>query len=428
MKDNASLDARRKSAVPRGVTSATSIFIERAENSEMWDVEGRHYIDFAGGIAVLNTGHCNPQVIQAVLHQLGRFTHTAFQVAAYESYVALCERLNALAPFSGNAKTILLTTGAEATENAVKIARVATGRSAVIAFGGGFHGRTLLASAMTGKVTPYKRGFGPMPGEIFHVPFPTGLYGATVQASIAAIAQLFSADIEPERVACIIIEPVQGEGGFHVVPTDFLVELRKLCDAHGILLISDEVQAGFARTGRMFGIEATGVEPDLVCVAKSLAGGFPLSGVIGKAEVMDAVEPGGLGGTYGGSPVGCAAALAVLDVIEHDDLCGRAEAIGRTVVDRLTGWRDAGLPVANVRGLGAMVGFDVTNGNGEVDGALAKAVTQAALERGLVVLSCGTRGETIRILVPLTASDALIEAGLTVLAEALSSVAEHSGN
>lgn len=428
MKDNASLDARRKSAVPRGVASATSIFIERAENAEMWDVEGRHYIDFAGGIAVLNTGHCNPQVIQAVQHQLGRFTHTAFQVAAYESYITLCERLNALAPFSGNAKTILLTTGAEATENAVKIARVATGRSAVIAFGGGFHGRTLLASAMTGKVTPYKRGFGPMPGEIFHVPFPTGLHGATAQASMAAIAQLFTADIEPERVACIIIEPVQGEGGFHVVPTDFLEELRKICDAHGILLISDEVQAGFARTGWMFGIEASRVEPDLVCVAKSLAGGFPLSGVIGKAEVMDAVEPGGLGGTYGGSPVGCAAALAVLDVIEHDDLCGRAEAIGRTFMDRLTAWRDAGLPVANVRGLGAMVGFDVVNGNGEVDGALAKAVTQAALERGLVVLSCGTHGETIRILVPLTASDALIDEGLTVLAEALSSIAEYPGN
>ncbi|RIV80093.1 4-aminobutyrate--2-oxoglutarate transaminase [Aurantiacibacter xanthus] len=426
MSDNKSLQARRERVVPRGVASATAIFIDKAQNAQMWDVEGRRYIDFAGGIAVLNTGHRNPAVMEAVQGQLDRFTHTAFQVSAYEPYIRLCERLVERAPFSGDAKAILFTTGSEATENAVKIARVATGRSAVIAFGGAFHGRTLLASAMTGKVAPYKRGFGPMPGEVYHVPFPTGRDGAGVEASLAAIAQLFATDIEPERVACIIIEPVQGEGGFHVAPPEFFAALRTLCDAHGILLIADEVQAGFARTGKLFGIEHSGVEPDLVCIAKSLAGGFPLSGVIGKAEVMDAVEPGGLGGTYGGSPVGCAAALAVLDVIEKDGLCARAEAIGQAIKERLRGWCTAGLPVANVRGLGAMIGFDVIDKNGKPDGAQTKAVIRAALENGLVVLSCGAGGETIRILVPLTAEDSLIEEGLAVLADALASTATGS--
>lgn len=419
MLHNASLLARREAAVPRGVSTATSIFADRAENAELWDVEGRRFIDFAGGIAVLNTGHRHPRVIEAVSAQLARFTHTAFQVSAYESYIALCERLNALAPFSGDAKTLLLSTGAEATENAVKIARVATGRSAVIAFGGAFHGRTLLASAMTGKVAPYKRGFGPMPGEIYHVPFPTGLGGATLGCTLGAINALFATDIEPERVAAIIIEPVQGEGGFHVASPELLRALRALCDAHGIVLIADEVQAGFARTGKMFGIEHSGVEPDLVCVAKSLAGGFPLAGVIGRASIMDAVPPGGLGGTYGGSPIGCAAALAVLDAIEAERLCDRALAIGKLLRERLEGWQAAGLPVANIRGLGAMIGFDVTDAAGKPDGAVTKAVTGAALAKGLIVLSCGTGGETIRLLMPLTAANGLIEEGMAILAEAL---------
>lgn len=424
MNKNMTLQERREQAVPRGVSTATPIFVDKAANAEIWDVEGRRYIDFAGGIAVLNTGHRNPAVIAAVQEQLERFTHTAFQVAAYESYVRLCERLNALAPFSGAAKTILFTTGSEATENAVKIARAATGRSGVIAFGGAFHGRTLLASAMTGKVAPYKRGFGPMPGEVYHIPFPTGLDGANVEVSMAALAQLFAADTEPDRVACVIIEPVQGEGGFHVAPPEFLAALRDLCDRHGIILISDEVQAGFSRTGKMFGIEHSGVEPDLVCVAKSLAGGFPLSGVIGKADVMDSVGPGGLGGTYGGSPIGCAAALAVVDVIEQQGLCARAETIGRDMKERLQGWSRAGLPVANVRGLGAMIGFDVVGRDGRPDGTRTRMVTRAALENGLVVLSCGAGGETIRILVPLTVEDALIAEGFAVLADALARASE----
>lgn len=423
MPDNRTLAARRERAVPRGVASSTAIYADRAENAQLWDVEGRRFIDFAGGIAVLNTGHLHPKVIAAVQAQLARFSHTAFQVAAYEPYIELCERLNAAAPFSADAKTILLTTGAEATENAVKIARAATGRSGVIAFSGGFHGRTLLASAMTGKVAPYKRRFGPMPGEIFHLPFPTGIGDATVPRSLDALAGLFAADVEAERIAAIIIEPVQGEGGFHVAPTELLQALRRICDEHGILLISDEVQSGFARTGRMFGIEHSQVEPDLVCVAKSLAGGFPLAGVIGRAEIMDALDPGGLGGTYGGSPVSCAAALAVLDVIEEEGLNARAEIIGAALRKRIEGYRDAGLPVANLRGLGAMIGFDVLGTDGVPDGTAAKAVCAAALEEGLIILSCGAKGETIRILVPLTASDAIIGEGLDIIERALRAVA-----
>ncbi|MGH7187541.1 MAG: aspartate aminotransferase family protein, partial [Pseudomonadota bacterium] len=326
MPTNAQLVDRRNKAVPRGVGHATPVYAARAENAEVWDVEGRRYIDFAGGIAVLNTGHRHPKVMAAVQAQLERFTHTAFQVMAYEPYIALAERLNKLAPFAGPAKTILFTTGAEAVENAIKIARAATGRPGVIAFSGAFHGRTLLTMAMTGKVLPYKKGFGPFPSDVYHVPFPIEHQGVSVADSLKAIAFLFKADIDPARVAAIVIEPVQGEGGFFVAPKELLVELRKLCDVHGILLISDEVQAGFARTGKMFGIEHSGVEPDLIAIAKSLAGGFPLSGVVGRAAIMDACETGGLGGTYGGNPVACAAALAVIDVIKEEGLLDRANA------------------------------------------------------------------------------------------------------
>lgn len=422
MSDNKTLLDRRQRAVPRGVATATPIFVHRAVNAELWDVEGRRYIDFAGGIGVLNTGHRHPEVIAAVQAQLSRFTHSAFQVAAYESYIELAERLNALAPIAEAAKTIFFTTGSEATENAVKIARVATGRSAVIAFGGAFHGRTLLASAMTGKVAPYKRGFGPMPGEIFHVPFPTGIGGATVSRSLEAIQAILASDVEPERLAAIIIEPVQGEGGFHVAPADFLRSLRELCDTHGILLIADEVQAGFARTGRHFAIEHSGVEPDLLCVAKSLAGGFPLSGVIGKASIMDAVEPGGLGGTYGGSPIGCVAALAVLDAIRDEDLNARSAEIGAAVMKRIRDWIDRGLPIANPRGIGGMVGFDMVNAAGETDGTVSRATCAAALEEGLILLSCGAKGEAVRILVPLTASDEIIGEGLDMIERTIAKV------
>ena len=417
---NSALQARREAAVPRGVGSATTIHAARADNAELWDVEGRRYVDFAGGIAVLNVGHRHPKVMAAVRRQLDLFTHTAFQVAPYEAYIALAERLNALAPFPGPAKTILFTTGAEATENAVKIARAATGRNGVIAFTGGFHGRTLLASALTGKVQPYKAPFGTMPGGVYHLPFPAG--DVSVAESLRALNLLFAADIDPAQVAAIIIEPVQGEGGFRPAPTELLQALRAICDTHGIKLIADEVQTGFARTGRLFGIELSGVAPDLVCVAKSLGGGLPLSGVIGRADLMDAVGPGGLGGTYAGAPLACAAGLAVLDVIAEEGLVERANVIGDRIRDRLDALRGKpGLvPFSAPRGPGAMVGFDILEADGRTPcPGGAGTICARAAERGLILLSCGVLGETVRILVPLTAPDSIIDEGLAIIEQAL---------
>ena len=421
MTDNASLQSRRVAAVPRGVGNAYPVFAERAENAEVWDVEGKRYIDFAGGIAVLNTGHRHPKVIAAVREQLDKYTHTCFQVLPYEPYVALAERLNALAPFKGNAKTIFFSTGAEAVENAVKIARAATGRPGVIAFTGAFHGRTMMGMSLTGKVAPYRKKFGiGLPG-IYHLPFPTG--DVTVAESLRALEFLFRADIEPGQVAAIIIEPVQGEGGFHPAPAELLEALRKVCDDHGIVLIADEIQTGFARTGKMFGIEVSGVEPDLLTVAKSLAGGFPLAGVIGKADIMDAAEPGGLGGTYAGSPVACAAALAVLDVIEEEKLLDKANRLGEKVkaaVSRAAQRNDT-VAIAGVRGPGAMVAFDIVKkrGGDDPDADATRRVTQAAIADGLVLLSCGVHANTIRILVPLTVEDDVLDEGLAKLEKAL---------
>ncbi len=415
---------RRQAAVPRALSHATSVYAHRARNAEVWDVEGRRYVDFAGGIAVLNTGHCHPRVIAAATEQMGRFTHTCVQVLAYEPYVALAERLNALAPFEGPARTIFFTTGAEAVENAVKIARVATGRGGIIAFSGSFHGRTIMTSAMTGKTLPYKRGFGPFPAEIYHLPFPVEHHGVTVADSLRALDFLFRADIEPSRVAAIIIEPIQGEGGFYEAPAELLVALRAICDKHGILLIADEVQSGFARTGRMFGIEHSGVQPDLVTVAKSLAGGFPLSGVIGREAVMQAAEPGGLGGTYAGNPIACAAALAVLDVIADEGLMARADVIGARIKARVAAiaQRNDSLPIGAIRGPGAMIGFEIFRERGgmEPDADATKRVTARALEAGLVLLSCGVFSNVIRVLVPLTVEDAVLEEGLDMLEHALS--------
>jgi 4-aminobutyrate aminotransferase/(S)-3-amino-2-methylpropionate transaminase len=421
MSKNEELSARRRLAVPRGVASATEVFAARAENAEIWDEDGHRYIDFAGGIGVLNVGHRHPRVIEAVATQLACYTHTAFQVVPYEPYIRLAERLNALAPIAGPAKTIFFSTGAEAVENCAKIARAATGRPGLIAFGGGFHGRTLLASALTGKVSPYKKGLGPFPGDIYHVPFPSDQRGITVADTVRAIEMLFSADIEPERIAACIIEPVQGEGGFNVAPPELFAELAQLRERYGILIIADEVQSGFARTGRMFGIEHCGVTPDLIAIAKSLAGGFPLSGVIGRSDLMDAIEPGGLGGTYAGSPIALAAAHAVLDIIRDEQLLARADDIGGRVTKRIgaLAGRDGLVRTAGLRGRGAMIAFDILTRDGSPDGAGAKRVCARALERGLILLACGEQGQAIRILVPLTASDALIEQGLDMLEAAL---------
>ena len=424
MSTNTDLHARREAAVARGVgISHPMAYTARAENAELWDADGKRYIDFAGGIAVLNTGHRHPKVIEAVKAQLDRFTHTCFQVTPYEPYVALAERLNAIAPIEGPAKTVFLTTGAEALENAIKIARAATGRPGVITFAGGYHGRTLLTMAMTGKVIPYKKRFAPMPAEIYHAPFPYEPFGVSVDDSIRGIDMLFRADIEPERVAAIVIEPVQGEGGFIPAPTELLVALREICDRHGILLIVDEVQTGFGRTGKMFGIEHSGVKPDLMTIAKSLAGGFPLSGVIGRAAVMDAPEPGGLGGTYAGNPLACAAALAVLDVIRDENLVERANAIGATMKSRLEriASRNDVAPITAIRGPGAMIAFDIVRQRGsyEPDPDTTKQVIARAREHGLIVISCGVYGNAIRLLVPLTVSDTVLGEGMDALEAAL---------
>jgi 4-aminobutyrate aminotransferase/(S)-3-amino-2-methylpropionate transaminase len=419
------LAARRTQAVPRGVSSATSIFIARAENAEVWDVDGRRYIDFASGIGTLNTGHRHPRIIAAIERQLACYTHAAFQVTAYEPYIALAERLSALAPVHKPAKAVLFSTGAEAVENAVKIARAATRRRAIVAFSGAFHGRTFLALSLTGKAIPYKRGLGPLPADVYRAPFPAPQHGISVQDSLDAIGRIFQCDVSPDEVAAILIEPVLGEGGFQPAPAQLLEGLRELADANGILLIVDEVQTGFARTGRLFALEHAGIRADLLVVAKSLAGGLPLSGVIGHAPIMDAPEPGALGGTYGGSPLACAAALEVLDIIEHEELASRAAALGAHARQHLAtlASRTDLHPIGNIRGLGAMIGFDLVAAHGtwKIVPDLAVAVARKAHELGLLLLSCGVRNEAIRLLFPITSPLSIVEEGLDLLSRALSS-------
>ncbi|MBR2657443.1 MAG: 4-aminobutyrate--2-oxoglutarate transaminase [Loktanella sp.] len=420
---NADLIARREAAVPRGVASAAPIYAKYAENAELWDVEGNRYIDFAGGIAVLNTGHRHPAVVAAAKAQEDHYTHTSFQVVPYEPYIALAEKLNALAPGDHPKKTLLVTTGAEAVENAVKIARAATGRPGIIAFTGGYHGRTLLTLGMTGKISPYKKDVGPFPSDIFRAPFPNARDGITVQDALTGLQNLFLTDAQPERIAAIIIEPVLGEGGYTPVPFDMMRALRDICDQHGILLIADEIQAGFGRTGTWFAIEHSGVVPDLITVAKSMAGGYPIAGVIGRADIMDAMIPGGLGGTYGGNPVACAAALAAIQAIEDEGLLARSTALGTHFRARFAeiGARIAPDRICDIRGLGAMLAVEfVTDLDSNApDAALTKAVVAHALKRGLILLSCGMHGNALRIMVPLTASDAIIDEGLAIFEEAL---------
>lgn len=421
---NADLQRRREAAVPRGVANSLAVYADSAVNAELRDVEGRRYIDFASGIAVLNVGHSHPRILAAVSAQLARFSHSAFQVTPYEGYVRVAEQLNALAPGPTPKKTFLVSTGAEAVENAIKIARYHTGRPAVIAFAGGFHGRTLACMSLTGKVKPYKAGFGPLLPDVFHAPFPVAYHGVTTADSLAAVDALFHADVDPSQVAAIIVEPVQGEGGFYPAPPEFLRALRALCDRHGIVLIVDEIQTGFGRTGRMFAIEHTGIEADLMTVAKSLGAGLPLAGVIGKAAIMDAPAPGGLGGTYAGSPLACAAALAVLDVIREQDLLQRSQQIGALLLRRLEALRAAHACIGDVRGVGAMVAMELVHERraDQPDADLTRALVQAAGRHGLILLSCGVRANVIRFLAPLTISDALLEEGMDLLEAALAEV------
>jgi len=420
---NSQWQARKEAAFARGQGNMAPVYIDRAENAEMWDVEGNRYVDFGTGIAVCSTGHSNPKVVAAVQEQLQRFSHTCVMVTPYGSAVELAEKLNELAPGPTPKKTFFVTTGAEAVENCVKVARAHTGRRGVIAFNGGFHGRTMLAMGLTGKITPYKNLFGPFPGEIYHAPFPVDYLGVSVEESLKAIDNLFKVDIAPEDVAAIIVEPVQGEGGFYLAPNEFLQALRKLCDEHGIVLIADEIQTGFARTGKFFCCEYADIEPDLLTVAKGVAGGFPLAAVVGKAEIMDAPLPGGLGGTYAGSPIACTAALAVIDVITEENLLERATQIGALFADRLTGLQKQYPDViGDIRAeRGAMIAVElVKNGDPEQpDAELTKALVTLAYQRGLVLLSCGIRGNVIRFLPALTISDELIREGLDILESCL---------
>jgi 4-aminobutyrate aminotransferase / (S)-3-amino-2-methylpropionate transaminase / 5-aminovalerate transaminase len=414
---------RRAKAVSRGIGMGAAVMAAKAENSEIWDIEGNRYVDFGGGIAVVNTGHRHPLVMKRVYEQLEKFTHTCAMVMPYAPFIEVCEKLNAVVPISGEKKTALVTTGAEAVENAIKFARCYTGRSDVIAFHGGFHGRTLLGMALTGKVVPYKAKFGPMPAGIWHVPFPVAHKGITVEDAIHAIELLFKCDVEPQRVAAIIIEPVQGEGGFYIAPKELMVRLRQLCDEHGILLIADEIQSGFGRTGKFFAMEHFGVEPDLITSAKSLAGGFPLAAVTGRAKIMDAPDPGGIGGTYAGNAIACAAALGVFEAFETEGLLEKSVVQGEMIMKRLNSIKakKKGMPIGDVRGLGAMCAFEMVteHGGSKPDAGGAKALAAKCLERGLLILTCGVYADTVRLLTPLTASELIITEGLDILEAAV---------
>lgn len=417
---NNELNERRLQATPRGIGVMCNFFAERAENATLWDVEGNEVIDFAAGIAVLNTGHRHPKVVAAVEKQLHAFTHTAYQVVPYESYVTLAEKINARVPVEGPAKTAFFSTGAEAVENAIKIARAYTKRPGVIAFGGGFHGRTSMTMALTGKVAPYKMGFGPFPGSIFHAQYPNAVHNVSTQDALNSLDRIFKADIAPDQVAAILLEPVQGEGGFVIAPDDFMQGVRKLCDQHGILLIADEVQSGYARTGKLFAMEHYSVKPDLITMAKSLAGGMPLSAVSGRAEVMDAPAPGGLGGTYAGNPLAIASALAVLEVIEEEQLCERSRMLGEALVAELNNARASCPYIADVRALGSMVAVEFSDPQtGEPSPAFTQKVQAHALEAGLLLLSCGVYGNVIRFLYPLTIPDAQFRRALDIISRSL---------
>ncbi|MBT1428355.1 4-aminobutyrate--2-oxoglutarate transaminase [Dickeya dianthicola] len=417
---NSELNQRRLAATPRGVGVMCDFFADKAENATLWDVEGREYIDFAAGIAVLNTGHRHPKLMAAVREQLEKFTHTAYQIVPYGSYVTLAERLNALAPIAGPAKTAFFTTGAEAVENAVKIARAYTKRPGVIAFGAAFHGRTLLTLTLTGKVAPYSTGFGPFPGSIFHALYPNAQHGITVEQALDSIDRLLHTDIAADQVAAILLEPVQGEGGFIVAPPEFISGVRQLCDKHGMLLIADEVQTGFARTGKVCAMEYYDDKADLITMAKSLGGGFPISGVVGRAEVMDAPGPGGLGGTYAGNPLAVASALAVLDVIEEEQLCQRAQRLGATLVEALERAKADNPAIADIRARGSMVAVEFNDPQtGKPSAEITKKYQQAALEQGLLLLTCGTHGNVIRFLYPLTIPDTQFSKALSILTRVL---------
>ena len=427
---NAQWQERKDAAMARGEGNLAPIFIDRAEGSEVWDVEGKRYLDFGTGIAVVNTGHLHPKVKSAVAKQLDHLSHSCIMITPYASAVELAERLNALAPGDTPKKTMFVTTGAEAVENAIKIARSHTGRRGIVAFDGGYHGRTMMTLGLTGKVAPYKTRFGPFPGEIYRAPYPIEGHGISEEASLKALDTLFRTDLDPADCAAMILEPVQGEGGFYPAPNAWLRRLREICDEHGIVLIADEVQTGFGRTGKMFASEYAGIEPDMMTMAKGMAGGFPIAGVVGKAAIMDAVDPGGLSGTYAGSPIGCAAALAVLDVLEEEGLVERSLAIGARFGTALEGLqREYPHLIGDIRtDRGAMIALELVQDGSmaKPNAALLKAVLAECHKRGLIILACGMYGNVIRFLPALTISDEQIDEGLGIFAEAFAAVVARS--
>ncbi|KAE8439705.1 4-aminobutyrate--2-oxoglutarate transaminase [Vreelandella piezotolerans] len=421
---NAELNELKQKYVAAGAASPATAFADRAENAEIWDADGNRFIDFAGGIGVLNVGHRHPKVVAAVKAQLDKVMHTCQTVMPYEGYVKVAEKLSHIVPVRGHAKVMLANSGAEALENAVKIARAATGRSNVICFDGGYHGRTFYTMAMNGKVAPYQTDFGPMPGTVFRAPYPVPYHGVSEDEAIRGLKMALKTDANPKDTAAIILEPVLGEGGFYPAPKSFLEKIREICDEHGMLMIIDEVQSGFGRTGKMFAIEHSGVEPDMMTMAKSMADGMPISAVVGTDKIMDASGPNSLGGTYTGSPTACAAALAVMQVFEEENILEKSQAVGEKLAQRFGGWQSKFDCIDNVRNMGAMAAFELVNNKTDrtPNPELAAALCKKAREEGLILLSCGMYGNTIRFLMPVTIEDDVLNEGLDIIESCLESL------
>lgn len=420
---NQDLEARRNNAVARAISFSSTFVAQRAENAEVWDVEGKRYIDFCGGIGCQNVGHRNPRVVAAIKDQLDQLTHTCFQVTPYKSYIELAERLNALLPGDFAKKSLFFSAGGEAVENAIKIARYYTRRPAMITFTNGYHGRSYMGMALSARMVPFKEGFGPFPGEIYRLPFPDDFHNVTLDDTKRAFETLFRSDCPPDQIAAMFFEPVQGEGGYNIATLEFLEYLRALCDEHGIVLVADEIQTGMGRTGKMFAMEHYDINPDLTCIGKSIGGGLPISGVVGKADIIDAVPPGGLGGTFGGNPMACAAALAVLDEIEKEHLLHRGLEMGAQIDTRLRKMaeRNSFHCIGDVRALGCMNAIEIVTDRDsrKPDGDLTARIVTKALNNGLILLTAGPARNVIRLLVPLTASPEIIHSGLDILQASL---------
>ncbi|MEQ6884568.1 4-aminobutyrate--2-oxoglutarate transaminase [Salicola sp. Rm-C-2C1-2] len=422
--NNEQLQALKEKYVAAGGASPNKQFADHAENAQIWDADGKRMIDFAGGIGVLNLGHRHPRVVEAVKGQLDNLMHTCQTVMPYAPYVQLCEKLSNVVPVRGHGKVFLANTGAEALENAVKIARASTGRSNVICFTGGYHGRTFMTMAMNGKVHPYQTDFGPMPGGVFRAPYPVPYHGVSEEEALRGLEATFKADSAPQHTAAIVIEPVLGEGGFYAASAQFLQKIRSICDEHGIRMIVDEVQSGFGRTGQMFAIEHSGVEPDMVTMAKSMADGMPISAVVGTDTIMDSSGGNSLGGTYTGNPLACAAANAAIDVFEDEDILGKSRALGARLEERFNDWYRRFPHVDNVRRVGAMAAFELVKSRDthEPDAEMAAAIVGKVKEKGLILLSCGMYGNTLRFLMPVTIENEVLEEGLGLIEEALTEV------